>query len=246
MKIDRHGTNDDGSRDGRLVDSAMQVLRVRIASGELAAGGRMPPERVLVEELGVSRTVVREALSSLEALGLIETRGTRGRFVGPRALSEPDGVVSDWLRQHSREIFELDEIRSVLEAHAIRSMSEWDAVNAAHGASSIVRRQGEAIERGDPVEAARLDRSFHELISFYTQNGSLKELIQRLAGESRPETLAVYSLRDAAQRSLDQHRKIVRALAASDIDRAAELLRVHMIDAAREFAFPVESGTDSS
>ena len=75
-----------GQRDGTLVDAAIQAIRSTIASGELAAGARMPPERVLVEQLGVSRTVVREALSSLEALGLIETRGTRGRFVSPRAI----------------------------------------------------------------------------------------------------------------------------------------------------------------
>ena len=226
-----------GQRDGTLVDAAIQAIRSTIASGELAAGARMPPERVLVEQLGVSRTVVREALSSLEALGLIETRGTRGRFVSPRAITEPDGIVSEWLQQHSHEILELDEIRSVLEAHAIRSLSDWEAINAAQGAFTIVRQQGEALDRGDAVEAARLDRAFHEHISFFTQNSSLKELIQRLAGESRPETLAVYSLRDAAQRSLAQHREIVRALAASDIERAAELTRLHMIDAAREFAF---------
>lgn len=201
----------------------------------------MPPERGLVEELGVSRTVVREALSSLEALGLIETCGTRGRFV--RQPSSPDGgVISEWLKQHSREIFELDEIRSVLESHAIRSMSEWDAINAAHSASSIVRQQEEAIERGDPLEAARMDRAFHELISSYTQNSSLKALIERLAGESRRETLAVYSLPDSSRRSLEQHLQIVQALASSDIQRAAELARLHMIDAARELAFAVDVG----
>jgi len=74
---------------------------------------------VLVEELGVSRTVVREALSSLEALGLIETRGTRGRFVTSGGSSERSrSIVSAWLHQHAPEILEVDEIRSVLEAQA--------------------------------------------------------------------------------------------------------------------------------
>jgi len=200
----------------------------------------MPPERILVAELGVSRTVVREALSGLEALGLIETRGTRGRYISNRESSGGGdaGSVAEWLRQHNREILELDEIRSVLEAHAIRSMSEWDAINAAHAATTILRQQAEAIERGDAVEAAHMDRAFHELVSSYTQNSSLRELIGRLAGESRRETLALYSLPDAARRSLDQHREIVQALTGSDVERAAELARVHMIDAAREFAFP--------
>ena len=240
MSTDRFGPTADGPRDVSLVEAAIRVIRARITSGEIAADGRMPPERVLAEELGVSRTVVREALSSLEALGLIETRGTRGRFVRDSSSGPDGGIISEWLQQHSREIFELDEIRSVLESHAIRSMSEWDAINAAHSASPIVRQQGAAIEKGDALEAARMDRAFHELISSYTQNSSLKELIERLAGESRRETLAVYSLPEASQRSLQQHLEIVQALASSDIERAAELARIHMIDAARELAFPVE------
>jgi GntR family transcriptional repressor for pyruvate dehydrogenase complex len=241
LSIEQASETVERRRDVKLVDVAIHAIRTRIASHELESGGRMPPERILVSELGVSRTVVREALSSLEALGLIETRGKRGRFVSSHESARGDGgVVAEWLRQHSREIFELDEIRSVLEAHAIRTMSAWDAINAAHIAGSILREQDEAIERGDPVEAARLDRAFHELVSSYTQNGSLKELIGRLAGESRRETLAVYSLPDAARRSLGQHREIVRALANSNIERAAELARIHMIDAAREFAFPAD------
>jgi GntR family transcriptional repressor for pyruvate dehydrogenase complex len=230
----------EGQRERTLVDVAIRAIRTRISSSELEPGGRMPPERILVSELGVSRTVVREALSSLEALGLIETRGTRGRYVSSRGSDGDAGTVAEWLRQHNRTIFELDEIRSVLEAHAIETMSEWDAVHAAHDATSILRQQKEAIDRGDPVEAARLDRAFHELLASYSQNTSLKELIGRLAGESRRETLAVYSLPDAAQRSLDQHREIVETLASSDVERAAELARHHMLDAARLFAFPVE------
>jgi GntR family transcriptional repressor for pyruvate dehydrogenase complex len=227
-------------RDGSLVDSSIQNLRSRITSGEMAPDDRVPTERVLVNELGVSRTVVREALSSLEALGLIETRGTRGRFVrNPPAADEP--VVSEWLQRHSRELFELDEIRSVLESHAIRGMSEWDAISAGHAASQIVRQQGDAIEAGDAVEAARLDRAFHELISSYTQNRPLKELIEHLARESRREMFAVYSIPTASRRSLAQHREIVQALTSSDVERAAELARVHMIDAAREFALSANS-----
>ena len=196
----------------------------------------MPPERALVEELGVSRAVVREALSSLEALGLVETRGRRGRFVGEEpSLTGGRSIVAEWLQQHAREILELDEIRSVLEWQAIRSLSEWDAIDAARRAAVLVREQGDAVEREDAVEAARLDRAFHSLLCSYTQNDSLRALIERLMGRSRREVLAVYSLPEAALRSLDQHRQIVAALTRSDVEQAAEIARLHMVDAARQF-----------
>jgi len=224
-------------RDGSLVDGAMETIRSQILLEKLAAGERLPPERVLVEELGVSRTVLREALSSLEALGLIETRGTRGRFVAQGGSSERGrSIVSAWLHQHAREILEVDEIRSVLEAQAIRSMSEWAAIDAAREAGAILARQESALERGESVAAAEGDADFHRALSSYTGNATLRVLIEGLVDASRKAAYAVYSLPETARRSLEQHRRIVHALETSDVGLAAELARDHMIDAARQYA----------
>jgi DNA-binding FadR family transcriptional regulator len=224
-------------RDGSLVDGAIEALRSQILLEQLPAGGRLPPERVLVEQLNVSRTVLREALSSLEALGLIETRGTRGRFVAEGGSVERSRtIVSAWLHQHAREILEVDEIRSVLEAQAIRSLSEWDAIDAAREGDKILARQGEALGRAESALAAELDAEFHRCLSSYTGNGTLRALIEGLVDASRKAAYAVYSLPDAARRSLEQHQGIVDALESSDVERAAELARDHMIDAARQYA----------
>ena len=224
-------------REGSLVEAATEAIRLQIMREKFAAGDRLPTERVLVDELGVSRTVLREALSSLEALGLIETRGTRGRFVASAVSSQRSRtMVSAWLHQHAPEILEVDEIRSVLEAQAIRSMSQWEAIEAAGAAAEIVRAQADAIERGAPVEAADGDGAFHRLLTSYTKNGALLVLIGGLIDASRKGAYAVYSLPETAVRSLDQHREIVDALSDSDVERAAELARTHMIDAARQYA----------
>jgi GntR family transcriptional repressor for pyruvate dehydrogenase complex len=223
-------------RDRSLVDSATETIRSQIVLEQLVAGERLPPERVLVQELGVSRTVLREALSSLEALGLIETRSTRGRFVAEGGSSERSrSIVSAWLHQHAREILEVDEIRSVLEAQAIRSMSEWDAIEASRDAAAIVGRQQAALERGEPVAAADGDAEFHRRLIACTGNGALRVLVEGLVDASRKAAYAVYSLPETAERSLEQHLRIVDALAASDVALAAELARDHMIDAARQY-----------
>jgi GntR family transcriptional repressor for pyruvate dehydrogenase complex len=226
-----------GRRDGSLVEAATEAIRSQILHEKFVAGDRLPPERVLVEELGVSRTVLREALSSLEALGLIDTRGTRGRFVASGGSSERSrSIVSAWLHQHAPELLEVDEIRSVLEAHAIRSMSEWDAIDAARLAAAVVSEQAEALARGEPVAAAEADAAFHRLLGSYTKNSALRVLLDGLVDASRKGAYAVYSLPEAAQRSLVQHQEIVDALAASDIARASDCARDHMIDAARQYA----------
>jgi GntR family transcriptional repressor for pyruvate dehydrogenase complex len=226
-----------GRRNGSRVDAATEAISAQILLGEIAPGDRLPTERVLVDRLGVSRTVLREALSSLEALGLVETRGTRGRFVAAGGSSERSRtLVRAWLHQHAREILEVDEIRSVLEAYAIGSMSEWDAIDAARVAGALVREQAEAVERGDPVGAADGDDAFHRVLSSYSKNEALRSLMDGLINASRKGAYAAYSLPETAAGSLEQHRAIVDALAVSDVAGAARLAQEHMLDVARRYA----------
>jgi GntR family transcriptional repressor for pyruvate dehydrogenase complex len=223
-------------RHGSLVDATTDAISGQILHGELVPGDRLPTERGLVEQLGVSRTVLREALSSLEALGLIETRGTRGRFVAAGGSSERSrALVAAWLHQHAREILEVDEIRSVLEAHVIRSMSDWDAIDAARTAGPLLCDQAEAVERGDAVAAADGDDAFHRLLSSYTNNGALRSLMSGLIDASRKGAFAAYSLPEMAAGSIGQHRLIVAALARSEVDEAAKLAQQHMLDVARRY-----------
>ena len=230
-----------------LVDSTTETIGSRILQGQLAAGDRLPTERDLAEELGVSRTVLREALSSLEALGLVETRGTRGRWVAAGGSSERSRtLVGAWLHQHARELLEVDEIRSVLEAHAIRSMSSWDAIDAAREAGNALRAQEEALAHGDAVAAAEGDAEFHRILGSTTQNGALTSLMEGLIDASRKGAYAVYSLPETATGSLAQHRAIVDALAASDVETAARLAQEHMLDVARRYARDAGAEADAA
>jgi GntR family transcriptional repressor for pyruvate dehydrogenase complex len=234
-----------GRRDGSLVEAATDAIGSQILHGQLAVGDKLPTERELVEQLGVSRTVLREALSSLEALGLLETRGTRGRWVAAGGSSERSRtLVGAWLHQHAPEILEVDEIRSVLEAHAIRSMSKWDAIDAAREAGKSLRAQGVALARGDAVAAAEGDAAFHRTLGSYTQNGALRTLMEGLIDASRKSAYAVYSLPEQAALSLEQHNRIVEALAASDVESAAQLAQEHMLDVARRYSSVSQGSRD--
>jgi GntR family transcriptional repressor for pyruvate dehydrogenase complex len=229
-------TSPDGVGRRSLVDSTAETLRHRIVHGDFSPSERLPPERLLAGELGVSRTVLREALSSLEALGLLEARGAQGRFVASGDPARSRTIVSAWLHQHAEELLEVDEIRSVLEAHAVRSLSDWDALDAGRRAAEIVREQAEAVERGDAVAAAEADAAFHRLLCSYSQNGALRALADGLVESSSRAALAVYSLSEAAARSVAQHTEIVDALVAGETERAADLARSHMVDVARRYA----------
>jgi GntR family transcriptional repressor for pyruvate dehydrogenase complex len=214
-----------------LVGAAAAELRARIMDGTFPVGSRMPPERILVGELQVSRAVVREALSSLEALGLVEARSTRGRYVATGGSSARSAaLVTAWLNQHVTEIAEFDEIRALVESHAITGMTPDEASDAAGRARLILDDQHAAIERLDPVRAAQADEELHRLLTSYCQNGLLRSLVNGFIEHMSQAALAVYSLEDAAARSLEQHVAIVDALAARDRELAARLIFQHQLD----------------
>jgi GntR family transcriptional repressor for pyruvate dehydrogenase complex len=201
-------------------------------ASEFAADGRLPSERQLCEELGVSRTVVREALTSLEALGVVETRSTRGRFVAPDDASRRSQTpISAWLSQHANHYADLDEIRSVLEAHCVGSLAVSEAYDIVRHARALLADQSAAIERGESRQAAAVDNQFHSLLCSKTPNRALWSLMPSLIDNTQGEVLAVYSLPKEAWRSVAQHSAIIDALEAGDLEQAARLASEHLTDA---------------
>jgi DNA-binding GntR family transcriptional regulator len=141
--------------------------------------------------------------------------------------------VRAWLHQHRDEIYEVDEIRALIERHIVQGMNVWECVRAADRAAGIIVRQEEALATGDAFSAARLDSEFHMLLCSHTDNRMLRDLAYSLIEQMPSAGLAVYSLGDAAARSLEWHRAIVRALERGDGTAAADLDFRHTQEAGR-------------
>src|SRR6266550_8265050 len=105
------------TREPRLSDKVADLMLETILSRKLMAGDRLPSERELGEQFGVSRTVVREAVRSLVAKGLIEVQsgsGLRVAAVGPAAVRESMRL---FLRAGQLDFEKVHEVRAVLEVH---------------------------------------------------------------------------------------------------------------------------------
>jgi GntR family transcriptional repressor for pyruvate dehydrogenase complex len=212
-----------------LVDKAAEEIKRQIDDGHFRVGDQLPPERELVRQLGISRTVLREALSTLEALGFIERRSTRGRFVGsggsgPRSRA----LVGAWLHQHAAEIAEIDEVRGLIEAHALSDARLGDVSDVIPRLRLLLLDQEDAIARGDVSRAAAADTEFHKLVCSMTRNTTLLDLATALIDRSRNMSLAAYAIPESAQAGLDEHVRVVEALVAGDVAGAAQLLGDHI------------------
>lgn len=233
----------DGRPDGPgysllpIVSRTQQVreqLQAAIESGHYRPGDRLPSERELVELLGVSRVSVREAIRSLEAIGLVEVHHGRGCFVSASRTDQYTSSFSHWLSVHREEVFELIKVRGALDELAAESA----AAQGGAGAAPALRELNEAFraagEAGaDLAELVARDVAFHDAIAEASGSPLLADLLRELhetLNESRQATLAPAG---RPAESAAEHDAIIDAVAAGDGPAARAAVARH-IDSVRD------------
>lgn len=222
-----------------LSDLAAEQLMGLIESGDLAPGQRLPPERDLAQQLGVSRTTLREAFGILEASGILEARVGRGRFVTSRGEARGEAALAgvgdseDWLRRNTHEVAELAHVLQIVEPVGVLEVPAHLVHDVAAKARGILRRTEAVIAEGTPEEAARLDAEFHRALCEQTPNRLLRDLIFRLIDSGVDSASAVQAVPAAAQKSFEHHTQIVSALERGARAEASDLLRQHIAIASR-------------
>lgn len=230
------------SSDGNLVDEVAERIRLTIEAGHFSLGERLPSERDLASELGISRAVLRESLSSLESLGYLEAHLGQGRFVVDPGGWQSQRLIDDWLRSHQSELRDLIELRAVVESQALRGATD-DPGEMAVAAREFLRAQSRALEEDRMDDAAEIDMSFHLLLAGATPNKPLRGLAQALIGRARAAGHAAYRVESYRRGSIRQHRLIVAALRSGDRDRAADLLMEHHMSRVDQLSMYLERPT---
>ena len=208
-----------------------EALRRRVADGPIKAGDKLPTERALAEEFGVSRTVIREAVAALRADGLLEAKHGVGVFVSKRTGSSASNEALRGLRLTS-SVLDLLELRMAVEIYAVglaalrRSLAQVEAIWTAAGEFS------EAVESGRPTEEA--DMRFHKSIAAAANNSAFVEFFDRLGSALLPRTSlsggsgAHLIGQPYLEKSIAEHDAICRAIEAEDRTGAAEAMRTHL------------------
>ena len=231
----------DGSA-GDLADAAAAQIRERIDAGHFQSGQRLPSERDLADELGVSRAVLRESLRSLGSLGYVEASAGRGTFVAdPTDEWQSRRLIDDWLRRNQAALRDLIELRAAIEPQALRGGAGDPTVLAAD-LLPLIEAQAAALSEGRSDDAAEIDLEFHIRLSASSPNQPLRSLAHAIIGRARHAAHAAYRVRTYNQGSLRQHRAIVAALANGDRGRAADLLAEHHLSRSDQVASYLERG----
>jgi GntR family transcriptional repressor for pyruvate dehydrogenase complex len=212
---------------GRVVEHVRRLIE----AGKLGPGDRLPPERELAGQVGVSRPSLRAGLRTLQAMGVVRARQGSGTYVtdGPPRLS--DGPLRFLAALHGFERDEMFEARRVLEVAAAglaarRAKPEVIAAMAEEVASMFATLE-------QPVEYLVHDVQFHRAVAAGSGNRVLETLIDTIS------ELVYEDRRNTAERSRDlresaeMHRRIYRAIKVRDGERARSEMAAHL-EAARE------------
>ena len=206
-----------------------------IVAGRYAAGASIPPEPLLGEELGVSRTVVREAIKSLAAKGLLTT----GPKVGTRVLAsdhwnwfDPDVVGWQSKAGLTREFLrDLQDLRRVVEPAAVRMAAERATALDIAELEEAYEGMRRAVEEGGDYVA--FDLRFHQGLLRACHNRMIVQMSKALSALLRTSFEISTSRKDGPRNSLPMHRAVVDAVAARQPAKAERAILV-LIDSARE------------
>ena len=209
----------------RISDEIVNQIKALIGEGKLKPGDRLPPERELIKEFGVSRPSLREALNSLVTMGFLEIMGKRTyiRSVASQSMQNPLSLL---IKADTKKIIDLIEVRKAIEA--------WGASLAAQRASKedirqlagVIEEMKKAFEEGRSWE--KQDADFHLGIAQATHNTIQAHIMSTIHDLLRESMARVFKDRSKVKKLLDHHYRIFSAIKSHSPDKAREKTLEHL------------------
>jgi GntR family transcriptional repressor for pyruvate dehydrogenase complex len=222
------------ARSTQNSDQVVARVYELIKRDELKPGDRLPPERELAKQLGISRPSLRAGLSSLISMGVLQSRQGAGTFLvdGPPALdSEPLRLLAEL---HGFSYDHMFETRSVLEVGAAGLAAERATGDQLATMAEEIAEMFAALK--DPQQFLVHDIAFHRAVASASGNPTLATLVEMVSAilyERRRDTIErAHDFNEA----LELHRRVYRAIRSRNAEEAREAMREHIVRAQRAFA----------
>jgi len=198
-----------------LRDVVCEALREAITSGILQPGERLM-ETQIAEELGVSRTPVREAIRKLELEGFVIMMPRRGTYVADLSM---------------KDINEVFEIRTSLEVLAAGLAAERITEEELEQLNRLLVKISEYIEAGDLDKIVETDVAFHDILYRASRNNRLVAIINNLREQTSRFRSISLGHPGRLQETLKEHRRLVDAISQRDPELAQQMAHEHMENA---------------
>ncbi len=220
----------------RLHEAIVQRFHSLIQQGILEHGAKLPAERVLAEQLKVSRGSVREAIRTLELQGLAVSKHGSGTFINTQSLDAVATLMTSSLETGEAQLHDIFEVRHLLEpqlaALAARRATPEDVTRL----GSILVEQARQIMEGETGVDA--DTEFHFALATATHNTALVKVVSAVEDVLRQSRDQSLQQPGRPQRSLDSHREILEMVRAGDHQGARSAMEHHLTAVEPSAAYP--------
>ena len=202
-----------------------QQLIARIGSGEFQPGDRLPAERILAQEYGVSRAVIREAVRSMAQIGCVESRVGGGSYVrtpDASSITDPFTIILEQDRSFAKELLET---RLILEPGIAR-------LAATRRTEEHLKALEHALKKMQTTnKCEQWDANFHEVLAQASGNRAMAMLIATCSEVVDRFVRITQSVEGVQRMAVEEHEKILDAIRRGDGDLAEVQMRLHLINA---------------
>ena len=216
----------------RTADEAVHQIESLILEGVLRVGDRLPGERELARQFSISRPILRDALKTLEARGLIAARHGGGTYVADvigQVFTQP---VMDLIATHKKATADYLEYRREVEGVAAEYAARRATADDRALLTRTIERMRQAHGSDDFAEEAAIDVEFHNLVGECAHNiillHTLRSCYRLLADGVFYNRALIYAFPGARDKLLAQHEAIYNAIMASDPDAARRAAQAHI------------------
>jgi GntR family transcriptional repressor for pyruvate dehydrogenase complex len=214
-------------RRSTVVDGALREMLRQITAGYWKPGERIATEEWLAGELAVGRSTIREAKGILIAIGVLESRGTKGTFVAEQSADLISS--SEFLRVlSSAKEFELYEARALLETEAIRLATERATEAELQQLADLLDQMRDSLDSAETFWPLAV--RFHFDLAKASHNAVLVELVQVIASHLEKIQMPLYRARSSPPEALALHEELLNAVASRDTEVALAEMRRHLND----------------
>lgn len=217
-------------RKKKLYQEVLDRLITAILNSEFPPGSQLPSERELMNMIGVGRPSIREAMLSLQQMGLIKiSHGERARVINPTPETLVDQISAAMvmlLTTSPRGLEELKEARLWLETALVRMATRNATARDLDRLAAAMRELKEA--RGDPARFVAADMAFHGQIADMSGNSLIAAVTRGMLDWLSRFKRDLVSVRGAERLTIEEHEKIYKAIVAGDAAGAGALMADHI------------------
>jgi DNA-binding FadR family transcriptional regulator len=228
----------------RPYEQIVAQVEQRIRDGRLARGAKLPTERELAETFGVSRSVVREAVKVLDAMGLVTSRQGSGLYVRNDPIPTVTRAFTLSVSPDAESVEHLFEFRQGLEMDAARLAAERRTDDHIAELEATVRMIADAVAPPDWTVFAEADVRFHRVIADASDNPYLRVAIAT-AREMQQDIVSLFAERlGSMQNALNHHQRVADAIQRRDAAAAAAAMGEHISYTAQVVQEQIATGAD--